>query len=64
MTASLPLNAVATEVQNGTDSAVSGMGFWQIASAEEQPAEVPVYSPSVQCRSRIATMPLSLSRFT
>src|ERR1019366_2475173 len=64
MTASLSLNAVATEDQNGTDSAESGIGFWQTASAGEHPEEFPVYSPSVQCRSRIATMPLAFSRLT
>ena len=64
MTASLPLNAVATEDQNGTDSAESGIGFWQIASADEHPDEFPMYRPSVQCRSRIATMPLEFSRST
>src|ERR1039457_4355836 len=64
MTALLPLNAVASDDQNGTDCAESGIGFWQVAWADEQPAELPVYRPSVQCRSRIATMPLSLSRFT
>src|ERR1017187_7596740 len=64
MTASLPLNAVATEDQNGTDSAESGIGFWQVASADEQPDELPVYRPSVQCRSRMATMPLEFSRLT
>ena len=64
MTASLPLNAVATDDQNGTASAESGIGFWQTASAEEQPDELPVYTPSVQCSSTIAVIPLALSRFT
>ena len=32
MTALLPLKVFATEVQNGTDSAASGIGFWQVAS--------------------------------
>ncbi len=64
MTASLPLNVLATEVQNGIACAASGIGFWQVASADEQPEEFPVYSPSVQCRSRMATMPLALSRLT
>src|SRR5436305_490886 len=63
-TASLFLNALATEVQNGMACAASGMGFWQVACAEEQPADEPVYAPSVQCRSRMATRPLALSRFT
>src|SRR5579863_3235263 len=63
-TASLPLKALATEAQNGIAWAASGIGFWHTACADEQPAEGPVYAPSVQCRSRIATMPLSLSRFT
>src|SRR5882757_8320114 len=64
ITASLLLNAVATDVQKGTDCAASGIGFWQVAVAAEQPAELPVYVPSVQCRSRMATMPLSFSRLT
>src|SRR5690348_617714 len=64
MTASLPLNVAATDDQNGTDWAESGIGFWQVACADEQPAEFPVYRPSVQCRSRIATMPLVFSRLT
>src|ERR1035438_7348588 len=64
ITASLPLNAGATEDQNGTDCAESGIGFWQVASAEEQPDEFPVYTPSVQCSSTIATIPLEFSRFT
>jgi len=64
MTALLPLNVLATDVQNGMAWAASGIGFWQVASADEQPAEFPVYSPSVQCRSRMATMPLAFSRLT
>src|SRR3984885_15845172 len=48
ITASLPLNVFATEVQNGIAWAASGIGFWQVASADEQPEEFPVYSPSVQ----------------
>ncbi len=64
MTALLPLNALAIVVQNGIAWAASGIGFWQVAVAAEQPAEGPVYTPSVQCRSRIATMPLEFSRLT
>ena len=64
MTASLPLNVLATDVQNGIASAASGIGFWHTACADEQPDEFPVYSPSVQCRSRMATMPLAFSRLT
>src|SRR5450432_106495 len=64
ITASLPLNTVATDVQNGTDCAASGIGFWQVAVAAGQPDEVPEYTPSVQCKSRIATMPLSFSKLT
>src|SRR5215475_1226185 len=63
-TALLPLNVLATEVQNGIVCAESGIGFWQVACADEHPAELPVYRPSVQCRSRIATMPLEFSRLT
>src|ERR1017187_2413605 len=44
--------------------APAGIGFWQGAGVDGQPEEVPVYTPSVQCRSRMATMPLSLSRLT
>src|SRR5580704_848664 len=64
ITASLPLNAAATEDQNGMACAASGIGFWQVACADEQPADGPVYAPSVQCRSRIATRPLEFSRLT
>ena|SRR5450755_2552829 len=64
MTESLPLKVLATDDQNGTDSDESGMGFWQMASADEQPAEFPVYRPSVQCSSTMATIPLEFSRFT
>ena len=42
MTASLPLKACATEVQNGIACAESGIGFWQTACADEQPADGPV----------------------
>jgi hypothetical protein len=41
-TASLPLKVAATDDQNGTDSAASGIGFWQVAWAEEQPAPLPL----------------------
>src|ERR1022692_3023075 len=64
ITASLPFNAVGPQGPNGTDCAASGIGFWQVACADGQPEEVPVYTPSVQCRYRMATMPLSLSRLT
>jgi hypothetical protein len=64
MTALLPLNVFATDVQNGIACAASGIGFWQVASALEQPEEFPVYRPSVQCRSRMTTMPLAFSRLT
>ncbi|MDX6389182.1 MAG: hypothetical protein QOJ73_245 [Streptosporangiaceae bacterium] len=42
MTALLPLNVLATEVQNGIACAASGIGFWQIAWADEQPDDGPV----------------------
>ena len=42
MTALLPLNVLATDVQNGMASAASGIGFWHTASADEQPDELPV----------------------
>jgi hypothetical protein len=64
MTASLPLNVLATEDQNGMACAASGIGFWQVAWADEQPADGPVYAPSVQCRSRMTSMPLAFSRPT
>src|ERR1017187_5025766 len=59
MTASLPLKAVATEDQNGTDSAESGIGFWQVAPAADhadagtspephRPAAAP--RPATTCR--------------
>src|ERR1039457_3558498 len=63
-TASLPLKVFATDVQNGIAWAASGIGFWQVAVAAAQPDELPVYTPSVQCRSRIATRPLEFSRLT
>src|SRR5215470_11134590 len=64
MTALLPLNVRATERQNVTDCARSGMGFWQVARAEVHIAHGPEYAPAVQCRSRIATMPLRFSSRT
>src|SRR6266567_148148 len=64
ITALLPLKVLATDVQNGTDCAESGIGFWQVALTSEQPAPLPAYIPSVQCRSRMATMPLEFSRPT
>ena len=42
MTASLPLNVFATEVQNGIACAASGIGFWHTACADEQPEDGPV----------------------
>src|ERR1700761_5792834 len=60
----LPLNVVATDDQNGTDCAASGIGFWHVASAEAQPDELPVYRPSVQCRSRMTSNPLLFNRLT
>src|SRR5690349_16182002 len=41
-TASLPLNAVATPVQNAGAYWASGIGFWQVALTSAQPDEVPV----------------------
>src|SRR5215469_4924024 len=64
MTPSLPLKVVPTDRQNGTAPAASGIGFSQVACAEGQAEVVPVYLPSVQCKSRIATMPLALRRLT
>ena len=61
MTASLPLNVFATDVQNGTACAWSGIGLRHLASADRQCTGK---RPSDQCRSRIATMPLALSRRT
>src|SRR6516164_10841274 len=63
-TASLPLKVFATDVQNAIACAESGIGFWHTACADVQPADGPVYCPSVQCRSKIATMPLEFSRLT
>ena len=45
MTASLPLNAFATPVQNDGAYWASGIGFWQVALTSLQPAELPVYWP-------------------
>ena len=42
ITALLPLKVAATELQNGIACAASGIGFWQTACADEQPAEGPV----------------------
>jgi hypothetical protein len=42
MTASLPLNVFATDVQNGIACAASGIGFWHTACADEQPEDGPV----------------------
>src|SRR5580704_13018720 len=64
ITASLPAKVAATEDQNRIDSPESGIGFWQTASAEAHPEDGPVYAPSLQCRSRIATMPLAFSKLT
>ena len=41
MTASLPLKVFATDVQNGIACAASGIGFWHMACADEQPAHGP-----------------------
>jgi hypothetical protein len=41
-TASLPLKVFATDVQNGIACAASGIGFWQVACADEHPADAPV----------------------
>ena len=41
MTASSALNVRATDLQNGTDCAASGIGFWHTACADEQPADRP-----------------------
>src|SRR5580692_1074095 len=62
MTASLPLNVLATEVQNGIACAASGSGFWHTARGDEQPEDGRVYDASVPFRSRIATMPLAFIR--
>ena len=62
MTASSPLNARATDDQNGTDSAASGIGFSQSAWDELHPG--PLYAPSLQCRSSITMMPLAFSNWT
>src|ERR1700722_11039830 len=64
ITASLPLNVFATDVQNGIAWAASGIGFWQGACADEHPADGPVEAQSVPGRSRSATMPFELSRLT
>src|SRR5579859_3938936 len=64
MTALFPLNAAATEDQNGMACAASGIGFWHTACADEQPADGPVYVPSVQCRSTMTTSPLEFMRLT
>src|SRR5689334_21289936 len=64
MTASLPLNALATPVQNDGANWASGIGFWQVAFTSEQPAEFPVYCPKLQCISTIGVMPLLIRRFT
>ncbi len=45
MTASLPLKVFATDVQNGIAWAASGIGFWQVACADEHPAELPSEQP-------------------
>src|SRR3954447_1527246 len=45
MTASLPLNAFATPVQNAGAYWASGIGFWQVALTSLQPDELPVYRP-------------------
>ena len=42
MTSSLPLNVRATDLQNGTAWAASGIGFWQAACAEEHAEVFPV----------------------
>jgi hypothetical protein len=34
------LKVFATNAQNGTACAVSGIGFWQVACAEEQPRDL------------------------
>ncbi len=44
-TALLPLNALATPVQNCGAYCASGIGFWQVALTSEQPADGPVYWP-------------------
>src|ERR1044071_9053362 len=64
MTALLPLNAVATWLQNIGVNCVSGIGFWQVALTSVQPAPGPLYWPKVQCRSRIGLIPFATSRFT
>src|SRR5437660_12641793 len=59
-------NVFATDVQNSTAVAASGMGFWQIACEASTPrvlegtvqaSSMLLYTPSVQCRSRMATRP-------
>src|SRR5436305_10962445 len=64
------LNVLATEVQNGTAVAASGIGFWQIACDASTPmlfdgtthaSSRLLYTPSDQCRSRIATSPCRCS---
>src|SRR5258708_39611848 len=62
ITALLPLKGLATDVQNGTDCAESGIGFWQGALTSEQPAPLPVYIPLVQFRSRMAAVAVGFSR--
>src|SRR5215470_11048564 len=64
MTALLLLNTVATWDQNVGVSCASGVGFWQVAAAFEQPEPWPLYWPNVQCRSRIGLIPFATSRFT
>src|SRR3954452_1032848 len=44
-TALLPLNALATPVQNDGAYCASGIGFWQVALTSVQPEEGPVYWP-------------------
>jgi hypothetical protein len=43
MTALLPLNAVATPVQNCGVYCALGIGFWQVALTSEQAETLPVY---------------------
>src|SRR4051794_492819 len=63
-TALLPLNAVATWVQNCGANCASGIGFWHVAAVSEQPEPAPVYWPTLQCISTIGLMPLDTSRLT
>src|SRR5262245_28217519 len=63
-TASLPLNAFATPVQNRDAFWASGIGFWQRAIASEQLAPAPPYAPKLQCSSTIGVIPLLINRLT